>query len=209
MRRAAAIAGIVAAGGLLYARVLRGPILTWGATAAEAAAHLPGDDLLADPDGQTTRATWIDAPPEAVWPWLAQLGPRPRGGVYTYDWIENLLGLDVQSVDRVLPEWQHPQVGDTQQIGANTMVLERVDPPRVLAWRSRDGNWLWSFVLEQAGGRTRLLSRNRYRTPTLPVRLKMLPMEPGSLVMEHRMLRGIRVRAEALAADSPPPRRSA
>jgi hypothetical protein len=209
MRRGAAIAGILAAGGLLYARALRRPILTWGATAAEAAARLPGDELLPSPDGQTTRATWVDAPPEAVWPWLAQMGPRPRGGVYTYDWIENLLGLDVRSVDRVLPEWQHPQVGDTQRIGANTMVLERVEPPHVLAWRSQDGNWLWSFVLEEAGGRTRLLSRNRYRTPALPVRLMMLPMEPGSLVMEHRMLRGIRGRAEALAAGSPPRGRSA
>ena len=41
------------------------------------------------------------------------MGPSPRGGAYTYDWIENLLGLDMHSADRVLPEYQHPRVGDT------------------------------------------------------------------------------------------------
>ena len=79
------------------------------------------------------------------------MGPSPRGGAYTYDWIENLLGLDMHSVDRVLPEFQHPQVGDTIGYGPNRMRLERVEPERVLAWRSEDGNWVWTFVLEDAG----------------------------------------------------------
>jgi hypothetical protein len=63
-----------------------------------------GDELLEDADGVSTRAITIDAPAASVWPWLAQMGPSPRGGAYTYDWIENLLGLDMHSVDRVLPE---------------------------------------------------------------------------------------------------------
>jgi len=46
---------------------------------------------------------------------------------------------------------------------------------------------------------TRLISRNRFRLPTVPARLGMLPMEPASLVTEHRMLRGIKQRAERLA----------
>ena len=91
----------------------------------------------------------IDAPAAAVWPWLAQMGPSPRGGAYTYDWIENLLGLDMHSADRVLPEFQHPQVGDTIGFGANRMRLERVEPEHVLAWRSEDGNWVWTFVLDE------------------------------------------------------------
>jgi hypothetical protein len=78
-------------GVLGYARV-RQPILTWGATPAEAADSLPGDELLPTADGVSTRAIDIDAPPADVWPWLAQMGPAPRGGAYTYDWIENLLG---------------------------------------------------------------------------------------------------------------------
>jgi hypothetical protein len=56
--------------------VLREPILTWGATNAQAAATLPGDDLLVDADGVATRAILIAASPAAVWPWVAQMGPR-------------------------------------------------------------------------------------------------------------------------------------
>jgi hypothetical protein len=191
----------------LYWALLRRPILTWGATAAEAAARLPGDDLLADADGISTRAIEIDAPAAAVWPWIAQIGPAPRGGAYTYDWIENLLGLDMHSVDRVLPEFQHPEVGETIGFGPNRMRLEQMEPERVLAWRSEDGNWVWTFVLEERAGRTRLISRNRFRLPTLAARIGMLPMEPGSLVMERKMLQGIRQRAERLAAVAPDPPR--
>ena len=144
--------------------------------------------------------TW-GAPAERVWPWLAQLGPSPRGGAYTYDWIENLLGLDMHSVDRVLPEFQHPEVGDTIGFGANEMRLERAEPERVLAWRSADGNWVWTFVLEKRDGTTRLISRNRFHLPTRAARLGMIPMEPGSLVMERKMLHGIKRRAERLASQ--------
>ncbi len=188
--------------GVLYAALLRRPILTWGATRAEAAARLPGDELQPDSDGVSTRAVWVEAPPAAVWPWLAQMGPAPRGGAYTYDWIENLLGLNMHSADRVLPEFQQPKAGDTIGLGTNRMRLARVEPERVLAWRSEDGNWVWTFVLDERGGRTRLISRNRFRLPTLVSRIGMLPMEPGSLVMERKMLLGIRQRAERLAATA-------
>src|ERR1043166_6188661 len=97
-----------AAAALVYQRFLRQPILTWGATAAEAVARLPGDELLEDADGVATRAITIDAPRSMVWPWVAQMGPSPRGGAYTYDWIENLLGLDMHSAGTVLPDYQHP-----------------------------------------------------------------------------------------------------
>ena len=196
-RRAAAALVLLAA---LYP-FLRRPILTWGATAAEAASRLPGDELLEDADGVSTRAITIHAPAERVWPWIAQMGPSPRGGAYTYDWIENLLGLDMHSVDRVLPEFQHPEVGDTIGFGANEMRLERAEPERVLAWRSADGNWVWTFVLEKRDGTTRLISRNRFHLPTRAARLGMIPMEPGSLVMERKMLHGIKRRAERLASQ--------
>ena len=183
-----------------YAAFLRRPVLTWGATESEATSRLPGDELQEDADGVATRAIWIDAPASAVWPWLAQIGPAPRGGAYTYDWIENLLGLNMHSADHVLPAYQHPQVGDTIGYGSNRMRIERVEPAHVLAWRSEDGNWVWTFVLEERDGRTRLISRNRFRLPTLAARIGMLPMEPGSLVMERKMLRGIKQRAESLAS---------
>ncbi len=193
--------GCNAVAAMLYRLLLRRPILNWGATDAEAHARLPGDELLGKADGVATRAITIDAPASAVWPWIAQMGPSPRGGAYTYDWIENLLGLDMHSADRVLPEYQHPQVGDTLGYGKNRMRFERVEPQRVLATRSKDGNWVWTFVLDEQDGRTRLISRNRFRLPTLTAKIGMVPMEPASLVMERKMLRGIKRRAERLAAD--------
>jgi hypothetical protein len=204
MKAVVGLAAICAAACGLYARWLRRPILNWGATDAEAAGRLPGDELLEQADGVATRAVTINAPPRAVWPWLAQMGPAPRGGAYTYDWIENLLGLDMHSVDRVLPEFQHPAVGDTLGYGKNHMRLERVEPEHVLAWRSEDGNWVWTFVLRPDGNRTRLVSRNRFRLPTRVARLGMLPMEPASLVMERKMLRGIKQRAERSPSERRP-----
>jgi hypothetical protein len=185
-----------------YARFLRRPVMTWGSRPDEADGRLPGDELLEEADGVATRAIDIEAPPDAVWPWIAQMGPEPRGGAYTYDWIENLLGLGMHSVDRVLPEFQHPRPGETIGYGANRMRLERVEPEHLLAWRSEDGNWVWTFVLEPRDGGTRLVSRNRFRLPTLGARIGMLPMEPASLVMERKMLRGIKQRAERLAATT-------
>lgn len=198
------LARLLAAAGLLaaYWRWAREPVMTWGARPDEAHATLPGDELLPDADGVSTRAISVDAPASAVWPWIAQMGPAPRGGAYTYDWIENLLGLDMHSADEVLPDFQDPQPGDTIGYGPNVMRMERVEPGRVLAWRSADGNWVWTFVLREEDGATRLISRNRFRLPTVGARLGMLPMEPGSLVMERKMLRGMRDRAERLAAAS-------
>ncbi len=182
--------------GAAYWRWLRDPVLSWGATETEASSRLPGDELLEQADGVATRAIEIDAPASAIWPWIAQMGPAPRGGAYTYDWIENLLGLNMHSADTVLPAFQHPELGDTIEYGSNRMRIERLEPERVLAWRSEDGNWVWSFVLVEHDEKTRLISRNRFRLPTLAARIAMLPMEPASLLMERKMLLGIKRRAE-------------
>ena len=201
LKRGSLTFGAIGVATALYRRMLRSVILNWGATDAEARGRLPGDELLEQADGIATRAITIDAPASAVWPWIAQIGPSPRGGAYTYDWIENLLGLNMHSANRVLPEYQHPQIGDTLGYGKNRMRFERVEPRRVLATRSEDGNWVWSFVLDEHDGQTRLISRNRFRLPTLAARVGMVPMEPASLLMERKMLRGIKQRAERLAAN--------
>jgi hypothetical protein len=174
--------------------------LTWGATRAEAAGPVPGDDLLAHPTVVTTRAIGIDAPPEAIWPWLVQLGPG-RGGVYTYDWIENLFGLGVHSTDQILPQFQDLTAGDAQQLGAKGPVLRVaiLDPERALVFQSDDGHWVWAFELVPDGKGTRLISRNRIAWPAARALAKALNtyvMEPGSLVMERKMLLGIKRRAE-------------
>src|SRR5450759_4792937 len=193
---------VCAAGGLvaLYALFLRRRILTWGASEVEANGPLPGDRLLEDADGVSTRAISIAAAPSTVWPWLAQMGPSPRGGAYTYDWIENLLGLNMHSTDRVLSEFQHPEVGETISFGSNVMGLEIFDPPRAIAWRSLDGNWVWSFQLEATPTGTRLLSRNAVplADPDEPYR-----DDPRRARLSHHGAQdalGIRDRAERLAS---------
>jgi hypothetical protein len=198
LRLTETLVSMLAAAGL-YALLLRRRIINWGATESEARARLPGDELLEDADGVATRAITIDAPAAAVWPWIAQMGPSPRGGAYTYDWIENLLGLDMHSADHVLAQYQHPQVGEGFGYGPHKMSFKIVEPEHVLATQSADGNWVWSFILEEHDGRTRLISRNRFRLPRLRDRIGMIPMEPASLLMEHKMLIGIKRRAERLA----------
>jgi hypothetical protein len=84
-----------------------------GATNSEADSSLPGDELIPDPQIQTTRAITIHAPVAAVWPWVAQLGYH-RGGWYTNARLDKLLWrIDNPSADRILPEFQHVEVGDT------------------------------------------------------------------------------------------------
>ena len=204
MKKLFAAAMLTAAFAETYRRFLREPILTWGATADEAVRRLPGDELLEDAGLVATRAITIQAPASDVWPWLVQMGPG-RGGAYTYDWIENLLGLDIHSADRILPEFQQLEVGDVQYLkqGEPGMRVEVLEPEHVLSSRSEDGTWVWTFVLAEEEGATRLLSRNRIAMPgaSLAGRLGMLVMEPGSLVMERKMLLGIKERAERLAAS--------
>lgn len=183
-----------------YARYVRPHVLDWGATPEESARAMPGDEILPDVALETTRAISIVAPQDCVWPWLAQMGPRPRGGAYTYDWIENLFGLDIHSVDRVLPQFQHLEVGDVLGEGNLALTVRLVEPGWYLVLEWPGAVTTWSFGLyPQEGGTTRLVSRNRMRSSGLLSRLFLAAfMEPGSLVMERKMLLGIKQRAERL-----------
>ncbi len=207
MKRTAAVAacgvGAAAAAGVATYPRWRRWCLTWGATDDEADGPLPGDDLLAEPSVVTTRAVRVDAPPEAIWPWLVQMGPG-RGGAYTYDWIENFFGLGMHSADTILPEFQDLAVGDAQQLGDKGPVLRVavLDPEKALVLRSDDGSWVWAFALVPDGASTRLISRNRIAVPGGSAVTRALYeyfMEPGSLVMERKMLLGIKQRAERTA----------
>ncbi|GAA0808203.1 SRPBCC family protein [Spirilliplanes yamanashiensis] len=204
MRIAAGTALVAAAAAAAYPVPIRRWWLYWGATAEDRVRAMPGDELLPEPDMETTRAVTVAAPPGAVWPWLVQMGSG-RGGAYTYDWIENLLGLDMHSTDEILPQFQNLAVGDGLPVGADGPVLTCavLEPGRALAFHSDDGRWLWSFLLLPVADGTRLISRNRITTdrPTLLRRfVNRAVMEPGSLIMERKMLLGIKRRAESLAA---------
>jgi hypothetical protein len=82
---------------------------------------------------------------------------------------------------------------------------EIVDRERVLVLRSEDGNWVWAFALYPQATHTRLVSRNRIVMPAGSIARRLadvLVMEPGSLMMERKMLLGIRQRAERLAGPA-------
>ena len=199
------LAGGVAVGAATYLGVGRKPCLTWGATSEDVDRAMPGDDLLGSPDFLSTRAVAIEAAPTSIWPWLVQMGSS-KGGVYTYDWIENLFGLHMHSVDVILPQFQNRKLGDVEQLGKNgpRLRVEILDPERTMVLHSEDDNWVWAFCLYPAGpDRTRLVSRNRIATPRagwLQRAFGVLVMEPGSLIMERKMLLGIKSRAEDLVS---------
>ncbi|MET9492968.1 SRPBCC family protein [Nocardia sp. NPDC006630] len=191
-----------------YPILAREKCLNWGATAAEVLRVMPGDDLRAAPDTISTRAVTVAASPEQIWPWLVQMGPG-RGGAYTYDWIENLLGLDMHSADAILPQFQNLAADDVLPMGKSgpRMRVAILEPERALVLASEDGAWVWAFGLYPTAGGARLISRNRISLPSasLPTRLLyMLIMEPGSLLMERKMLLGIAERAARTSLDPHP-----
>lgn len=204
--RAALLLGLAVAA---YLRFGRPRVLDWGATEDERRRTLPGDEILSSPAIQTTRVVTVDAPPDRIWPWLVQMGPRPRAGVYTYDWVERRLGIDIENADRILPEFQHIEVGDYHALGPDQgLRVREVQPGRAIVLQWEPAESTWAFVLTPAPGdegRTRLISRNRVQGHGLRFWLLMrLLMEPGSLLMERKMLLGIRDRAEHTAPEDVP-----
>ncbi|MGY2061189.1 SRPBCC family protein, partial [Nocardia gipuzkoensis] len=185
--RLTAAAGLFAAS---YFLLFRDQCLTWGATDAEAQRPMPGDELLPEAGIITTRAVTVRTEPAAIWPWLVQMGPG-RGGAYTYDWIEYLLGLNMHSANAIHSELQDLAVGDTFPMGNGpAMRVQRLEPEHALVFGSEDGRWIWTFGLYPTdNGATRLISRNRItaRRSMAARLLFLLIMEPGSLIMERKM----------------------
>ncbi|MGN6793072.1 MAG: hypothetical protein ACTHJW_11880 [Streptosporangiaceae bacterium] len=180
--------------------------LNWGATPDEVASALRGDELLPDADLVTTRAIAIDATPDRVWPWLVQMGSG-RAGTYTYDWLENLFGLDMHSAEVILPQFQDVKEGDEFPIGPATLRVEALEPDQLLATWVPAWHWVRIFHLMAEGSATRLVLRNRIAYPgmsrAVQLRHRVLS-EPGALVMESKMLRGIKARAEGDPSEAWP-----
>lgn len=187
-----------------YYLACRHRLTTWGATTDEANRELPGDELCPASDLTTTRAIAIDAPSGCVWPWLVQIGSG-RGGGYSYDWIENLFGLDVHTADVILPQFQGINQGDEFPFGRRgVMRAEIIEPNRTLALGFLDGHWVWTLALFPQSTSTRLVSRNRITLPRSSRASRLLGaliIVPGGFVLERKMLRGIKARAERLADD--------
>lgn len=182
--------------------------LHWGATPAEVAAAMPGDELVPVSHFTATRAVTVDAPPAAVWPWLLQVGYL-RAGFYSYDLLDN---LGRPSARTVLPEWQHLHCGDVAAPMANpptpatSFVITHADPPEQLLWVKPDSTWCWTLHATP-DGRTRLVTRlrQRYRA-TRATAVTVILAEFGDFPMMRRMLIGIKLRAETTAHAPTSPR---
>jgi hypothetical protein len=202
--RSVALGGAVVA----IAAVLRGRYLRWGATDHELVARLPGDEIVPHADLTATRAVTIRATAGEVWPWIVQLG-QGRGGFYSYDFLENLIGCDIHSAEEIVAAWQHVDVGDPVHFypGGGPRVAV-VDPERALVLSGGipigaeppPYTFSWAFVLLPApNGEARLVVRERYGYLHRWAALLVEPVEAVSFLMSRRMLHGIKQRAERTA----------
>jgi hypothetical protein len=205
MRRRYVMSGIAVGAAAAFILAVRSWQLRWGATDDELDATLDGDDLIPNPDLMATRAITVGTSADQVWPWIAQLG-QGRGGFYTYDALENLVGCHIHSADQIVPEWQDLKVGDQvnlhPEVGLDVAVVE---PGRSLVLRGGvpmgaappPYDFTWAFVVrERPEGTTRLLVRERYAYTQRWAPLLVEPVAVVAFVMSQRMLRGIRDRAE-------------
>jgi hypothetical protein len=193
-----AIGTVVAVFG--YVRVFRPRILRWGATDEELARPMPGDELVPSPTFNATRSITIDARPEDIWPWLVQMG-FGRAGWYSYDWLDN---LGRPSARHVMPELQDVEVGDRVPMSWWTyQTVKAFEPNSWLLWQDQSGGtWVWAlYPLDQR--RTRLVTRmrGRYRWNSLSTIPALFLMEVGDPIMIPKELKGIKDRAEGLAAE--------
>ena len=183
----------------------------WGVDEATAREPRPGDNLVPTPVWAWTHGVEIDAVPERVWPWIAQIG-ADRGGFYSYQWLENLVGCGLRNADAVHQSWELEQ-GDE-------LVLHPKAPPLRIVQLERDRFFVayapldevahaegrawatasWLFALEPLpGGRTRLLTRYRLACSSdVATELALGPtlMDPVGFAMDRRMLLGVKERVE-------------
>lgn len=188
-----AAAGAAGVAGYLLSRFY---LHQWGVTDVAVARALPGDALIEQPNLVATLAITIDAPPEQVWPWIVQLR-QGRGGWYSYDWLENLLGLDIHTADRILPQFQELHPGDVVPTGAIDIPVIAVEPNRVLLLGGAEYATI-AFVLErQPEQRTRLIVRNRAHIALTPSGLMWYALlYPALFIMSRKMLLTIKQRVE-------------
>ena len=191
--------------------------LRWGTVGTEATDHLPGDDFVPEPKWGYTLGVEVNASPEGVWPWIAQIG-QGRGGFYTYQTLENMVGCKITNTTEILPDHQHPAVGDDIYLyPTGGLRIEIVDPPNALvlvgapADIGAEESWgmsTWQFAVNPGrDGGSRLLTRGRSDySPDWRSRLAFgrFPMEAITFVMSRKMMLGIKGLAERDAAPRGP-----
>ncbi|MGH2936890.1 MAG: SRPBCC family protein [Solirubrobacterales bacterium] len=184
---------VALAGAAVYVGLVEPWMSRWGSSSAERSDELPGDDLVPDPGLVINHAVTIDAPPECVWSWLAQIG-QDRGGFYSYEWLENLAGCRMRNADRIHIEWQRREPGEKVMLHplAPGLAVTIFDPPQALGLEG------WGvFVVRPHGTRqSRLIARGR-APKGFPTLLHRLTLSVPHFLMERRMLLGIKERAES------------
>lgn len=213
LQRYALLVGAFALVFLAFLGFVRPWYLQWGATAEERTMELPGDDIVPATGTQNTRGITIHAPADRIWPWLAQTG-QDRGGFYSYDLLENIVGCEMPNPGVLLPDKQHWKIGDKLWMyppdkagGAGFATLRVLEPGHALGFGTRmlgtkldePENGSWSFVLVPIDANTtRLLIRGR-GTPQrslLGTAFDRSVFEPVHFAMERRMMIGIAGMAE-------------
>ncbi len=174
-----------------YPTLIRPWMLRWGATDEERHKALPGDELVPNPVTVSTRAITVQAPVDAVWPWLAQIG-QDRGGFYSYEWLENLAGCKMNNADRIHPEWQQRAIGDVVKLHwALGNKVASFEPNRAIVLE----NW-GAFVVEPLDDQhTRVILRSRTARAWSAL-YEVLLIELPHFLMERKMLLGLKKRAE-------------
>jgi hypothetical protein len=189
----------------LTAPFYRGWHLRWGATPPEVTERLPGDGLVQGAQFIATRAITIDAPPEAVWPWLVQVGCL-RAGWYSNDLLDNLARPSARAI---VSDLQHLEVGQWVPMAptpseSTAFKVHSFEANRWMLWSKPDSTWAWRLSPVH-GNRTRLITRvyasRDWRHP-LAAFVAVVLMEFGDFAMCRRMMRGIKSRAESLALSS-------
>ena len=180
--------------------------LRWGATDEEVAAAMAGDEIVAKTSFSATRAITITAPPDQVWPWLAQLG-YGRAGWYSYDLFDN--GAR-PSASRILLEFQHPGVGDWVPMASNVnettaFKIREFEPNRSMLWEKPGSTWSWQLTALDGGRKTRLVTRLRqyydWRGSFGNALLSLILFEWGDFPMMRKLLLNVKQRAEQLASE--------
>jgi len=193
-------------GAFLIAAALVTPFLRywrqWGATDAEVNRALPGDEFVPHPKGGYIQAITIRTPCHQVWPWLVQIG-QDKGGFYSYELLENMVGCNIHNADRILPEHQDIKTGDKLAIHpkAPAIPVTAVEPGKVLVYGGRqDENTanIWIFFISEEDGLTRLISRWAfdYKPGYVNKVAYNWFLEPIAAIMQRKMLLGIKKRAE-------------
>lgn len=182
----------------------------WGTTPEEIQINLPGDEYIPNPIWSYTHAVTINASSQAIWPWIVQMG-QGRGGFYTYEFLENLVGCKIHNTDKIIAKYQELKVGDGVKlhpqapplpvvaVEADKFLLLHAQMDSKTGGPSEPGipqdqliDTTWLFYLNPINKySTRLITRGHYSfKPTILNRLLMgkLFLEPISFVMERKML---------------------